>query len=231
MELFMMILAFVPVYLLRTKLGSGVFKIVKGAVIWLICALIGVSVALDVKKAEKAVEQESNKVEKKIFLKNLTTGIKTNEISGIKYVLKQKTMDTGSVQILGESRVVTFHKNDDDLITELVLLGDSFENTIVDMKRAIEERISKDNQKPVQLSCSQVNEGFYEAKTNICVVSNDTQKLALKYVKTKSNAYVNNFAWSINLTDTNLKGAQKDKESKRLMEQVEKDKSKMKSQI
>lgn len=231
MELFVMLLAFVPVYLLRDKLGSGIFKIVKAVILWFIVAIIGVSLVLDVKRAEKTVEQESNKIEKKIYLKNITTGVKPTEISGIKYVVRQKTMDSVDVQILGKMRLVTLHKNDEGLITKVEILGDDFESNILEMKSAVEERISKDNGKQVKLVCSQVNEGLYEAKTNICVISNDSQKLTFKYVKTKSAAYVNNFAWEIKLEDNGLIKSQKEKELEVFREKNLKDKKNMQSQI
>lgn len=231
MEVFVLLLAAVPVYLLRSKLGSGFFMLIKAILLWFLFAVLGMSLVLDIKKSEKTVEQESNKVDKKIYLKNITTGIKPNEISGIKYVVRQKTMDSVDVQILGKMRLVTLHKNDANLITKVVILGDDFESSILDMKNAIEERISKDNSKQVKLVCSQVNEGFYEAKTNICIISNDTQKLTLKYVKTKSAAYVNNFAWNIELEDNELIKAQKDKELEVFRDKHEKDKKSMQSQI
>lgn len=66
MELFVLLLAFVPVYLLRTKLGSGALKILKGACVWFICSAIGISVVSDINKSKKSeqikvVEQEKVK--------------------------------------------------------------------------------------------------------------------------------------------------------------------------
>lgn len=59
-----MLLAFVPVYLLRAKLGSGVFKIVKGACIWFVCSVIGVSIVLDINKSQIKEPIKSTEPEK-----------------------------------------------------------------------------------------------------------------------------------------------------------------------
>jgi hypothetical protein len=53
MESSIIFLALIPVYLLRTRLGSGISKIMKGVGIWFICSVIGISAISDKNKSQK----------------------------------------------------------------------------------------------------------------------------------------------------------------------------------
>jgi hypothetical protein len=231
MELLVLFLAAVPVFLIHTKLGSGFFKLVKAILIWFVVASLGGVLLVSIQDKNQAVEQKANLVKEKIYLKNITTGIQPTEISELEYLVKMKTIDTVNAKILGETRTVTLYKNELNLITKVQISGDDFANKIIEIKNAIEARISKDNNKEVKLVCTEVNEHLYKNFTKICSVSNSEQTLTLKYVKTKPDEYVNNFHWDIELEDTNLLKIQHEKKMEELGKKREDDKKKMQSQI
>lgn len=229
--LLVMLFSVVPVILLRNVLGTGILRILKGGVIWFALSIFGTMIVTSSKERVDTSKQNENIITSKIYLKNITTGVKSNEISGLKYVLKQSTMDTASTDLLGENRVVTLHKADGGLIYKVETVGQDFSSEIIDMKNAIEERLTRDNGKSVRLQCIAKNEGVLEDKTQICSVSNESQKLTLKYVKFKPDGFVNNFMWSIVLEDLSLTQSKNEKENKYWQNKRAEDLKKMKEQI
>ncbi len=224
-------LSVIPVVLMRRVLGTGVMRIIKGGAIWFALSIFGTMLVTSSKERIDTNKQKDNKITSKIYLKNITTGIKPSEISGLKYVLKQTTMDTASVDLLGENRVVSLHKGNAGLIYKVEIIGQDFSRKILDIKNVIEERLSKDNGDRVQLECVAKNEGVFEDKTQICSVSNENQKLTLKYVKFKPEGFVDNYMWSIVLEDISLTQAKNEKESKYWQKRREEELNKMKGQI
>lgn len=229
--LLVMFLSIIPVVLMRNALGTGVLRIIKGSAIWFVLSILGTMLITGSKEKIDTNKQNNNKITSQIYLKNITTGVKPSAISGLKYVLKQSTMDTANVDLLGENRVVTLHKGDGGVIYKVEVVGQDFLGKIVDIKNAIEERLTKDNGVSVRLQCVAKNEGVFEEKTQICSVSNENQKLTIKYVKFKPEGFVNNFMWSIVLEDQSLTQAKNEKESKYWQKKREEDLSKMKGQI
>lgn len=229
--LLVMAVSLVIVFLMRKILGTGFLRFVKGIIIWFLLSALGTSIVTSSKEKLDTNVQNDNKITGKIFLKNITTGLKSSEISGLKYVLKQKEMDTVTTDLLGKNRVITLHKGNDNSIYKIETVGQDFLSEVMDLKNAIEGRLAKDNGFAVQLKCVGKNEGVFEEKTQICSISNDTQKLELKYVKFKPDSFVNNYMWSITLEDLTLSKIKSEADSKYWQKKREEDLAKMKSQI
>jgi hypothetical protein len=126
------------------------------------------------------VKDLPNFVQEKISLKELTTGIKLNQIKGISYRVFERNIYIFNYNYFGGKRDVKAEVNANG---EIYKLGMTLDNNFESLKIGLQEKLSEQNKKMVTFDC-QTEKTTPDASATLnyktCKVKSDTQTLTVQ---------------------------------------------------
>lgn len=126
------------------------------------------------------IKDSPNFVQEKIYLKELTTGIKLNQIKGISYRVFERNIYTFNYNYFGGKRDVKAEVNASG---EIYKLGMILDNNFETLKTGLLEKLSEQNKKTVNFDC-RTEKTTPDASATLnyktCKVKSDTQTLTVQ---------------------------------------------------
>ena len=124
----------------------------------------------------------SNTVDSKIYLKDITTGIKVDK----KYFTEISKLSTGGYhakyQYFGEMQDIAISTNKNDEIYSYIML---FKGSIDELRVALEEKFTKTNARQIKFYCIAADRGI--AAGTECTLRHKNQRLILEKYTLKEN--------------------------------------------
>ena len=152
-----------------------------------LCAVALVGIAGCNNATTPDIKPATSNIEKRIYLKELTTGIKIQEIKGIKYKKVNTNIYVFDYAYYGGKRRVQAEVNEDgDIHTLKMSVNENFDS----LKLNLEDKFTEDNNKKIAFLCSSeiLNPNFLTTiKFRNCRISADSQVLRLEEIDIQRN--------------------------------------------
>lgn len=146
----------------------------------LICvAALFLAACGDTSSTSPPVPKVNNVSEKRIFLKDLTTGIRYESKNFPKPVVKLDSLVSFNYEFFGATQLITAKLNSEKIITAYEILLNSNQDA---MKSAIEEKLTSENGKIVKFDCviTKSTYGGINWEQKDCVIKSGEQKLLIQ---------------------------------------------------
>lgn len=202
-----------------------------------LCALVMVGLCGCNNKSIEEPNPISSSVEKKIYLKEISTGMNIKEIKRIKYEKNWKGFYVFEYDYYGAKRIVTAEANAEGVIYALKIVMDENMDTL---KQNLENKLSEVNEKKVEFSCNTEkieSDGSAVIKNTTCKVLATPQVLRLLKTEVQPTAkyaglpMMPKVAISIELEDKKLKASHIEAENEIKKQKQEQVNNKKKSDI